>query len=168
MKKILKSIKKKRYNKMAKFRHISAKMVLVLDVGTEDGKKRRKRVTISNIREDASADALLELAEALGKLLAYPVTEVRLYTVEAVEREDGDERKDGDGDAPRTGGVPKGAEAGTARAAYGGVRGALANAAAGLNAPKQASLLTYCFHQPTAPYTAAWFLTGSPRRQGGS
>lgn len=95
---------------MAKFRHISTKLVLVLDAGTVNGKKTAKRVTISNIREDVSADTLWELAEALGKVLAYPAAQVRLYKEEAIERENTD------GDALETSGVQKEAGTGAARA----------------------------------------------------
>lgn len=105
----MKKLKIERRNKMAKFRYISAQLVLVPDAGTEGGKKTRKRVTVSEIWEEVSADALWELAETPGKLLGYPVAEVRLHSEEAVERED-DNR-----DADENGGVPKTADTDMAR-----------------------------------------------------
>lgn len=71
---------------IAKITHVATKLVLALDAGTENGRKVTKRVTISNLREDVSADAIWEMADALEKLLKYPVLSVKIHTVSLIER----------------------------------------------------------------------------------
>lgn len=67
-------------------KHISTKLVLTLDAGQINGKKTTKRVTISGLREDVSADAILEAISMLEKLLEHPVDTIKIHTVSAIER----------------------------------------------------------------------------------
>lgn len=68
--------------------HVSTKLVLTLDAGDAGGKRTKKTVTISGLREDISGDAVLEAVNALEKLLTHPVADVKLHTVSVIERRD--------------------------------------------------------------------------------
>lgn len=67
-------------------RHISTKLVLTLNAGQVNGKKTTKRVTVSGLREDVTADEILEVVTALKKLLEHPVDTIRIHTVSSIER----------------------------------------------------------------------------------
>lgn len=53
-----------------------------------------KRITISGISGDASADALLEAVRALEKVLRHPVAAIRLHTVSTIESDAGQEEEE--------------------------------------------------------------------------
>lgn len=70
---------------MAAISHISSALRLTLNAGTDGDKLVTKNVSVSNISETASADALINVAGMLGGLLEYPVTEVRKYSVSTLK-----------------------------------------------------------------------------------
>lgn len=65
---------------MAAINPISTALRLVINTGTDGGKQVTKTVSISNIRENASADVLAAVAAELGELLEFPVEAVKKYS----------------------------------------------------------------------------------------
>lgn len=65
---------------MAAINPISTALRLIINTGTDGDKQVTKTVSISNIRETASAGVLAAVAAALGELLEFPVEAVKKYS----------------------------------------------------------------------------------------
>lgn len=66
---------------MAMISPVSAALRLTINTGMDGSKQITKTVSLGNISESASADALAAVAAALGGLLEYPVAAVKKYSV---------------------------------------------------------------------------------------
>lgn len=65
---------------MAAINPISTALRLIINVGMDGDKQVTKTVSVTNIRETASADILAEVVAELGKLLEFPVEAVKKYS----------------------------------------------------------------------------------------
>jgi hypothetical protein len=64
---------------MSQFEFVSCRLAVQICIGHfPDGRERHRTFSIKNIRPDAEDAALLTVVRAVGALLAYPVTKVRL------------------------------------------------------------------------------------------
>lgn len=65
---------------MAVMNPISTTLRMIINMGMDEGKQITKTISISNIRETASADVLAAVAAELGELLEFPVEAVKKYS----------------------------------------------------------------------------------------
>ncbi|MDR0764156.1 MAG: hypothetical protein LBE65_00995 [Synergistaceae bacterium] len=64
---------------MSRFEFVSCRLAVQICVGHfPDGRERHRTLSLKNIKPDADAAALITVVRAIGSLLAYPVTHVRL------------------------------------------------------------------------------------------
>lgn len=72
---------------MATIIPISTAISLTLDAGTDGDRQIKKTVSLRNISDTASADTLMNAANALGGLLEFPVATVKKHSVSMLEAE---------------------------------------------------------------------------------
>lgn len=65
---------------MAAINPISTALRLIINTGMDGDKPVTKTISITNIRETASADVLAAIAAELGELLEFPVEAVKKYS----------------------------------------------------------------------------------------
>lgn len=64
---------------------ISNALRILLSAGESNGKDVIKSVSLSNVRTNADPDTLQATAEALAKLVAYPMVGIRRNAVDSIE-----------------------------------------------------------------------------------
>lgn len=65
---------------MAVINPISTTLRLTINMGMDGGKQVTKTISVTNIRETASADVLAAVAAELGELLEFPVEAIKKHS----------------------------------------------------------------------------------------
>lgn len=69
---------------MASFNYGKTNLVLTFEVDQGNGEFTKKRVTLSNVRSDLTADEILQITSSLAGLVKHSLTEVERIVYESI------------------------------------------------------------------------------------